>query len=89
MNHAPKSDLLRVPGLGLRSVDTILTTRRRSRVALADLAAMRVPLARALPFIVAADHIPRARESMVIALPGLRHRWQQLELFDPTADRRA
>ena len=84
VNQAPRSDLLRVPGLGLRSVETILASRRRSRVALADLAAMRVPLARALPFIVAADHIPRPHASRVIALPGLRRRWQQLELFDRT-----
>lgn len=89
VNHAPKSDLLRVPGLGLRSVETILTTRRRSRLALADLAAMRVPLGRALPFIVAADHVPRERGSTVVALAGLRRRRQQLELFDRTADQSA
>jgi putative DNA modification/repair radical SAM protein len=89
VNHAPKSELLRVPGLGLRSVETILATRRHSRIALADLAAMRVPLARALPFIVAADHIPRERGSTVVALPGLRRRRQQLELFDRTADQPA
>jgi len=89
VNQAPKGDLLRVPGLGLRSVETILTARRRSRVTLADLAAMRVPLTRALPFIVAADHVPRERGSRVVALPGLRRRWQQLELFDRTADQSA
>ena len=91
VNHAPKGDLLRVPGLGLRSVETILTARRSSRITLADLAAMRVPLTRALPFIVAADHVPRERgsTSTVVALPGLRRRWQQLELFDRTADRSA
>ena len=89
VNHAPKSDLLRVPGLGLRSVETILATRRRSRIALADLATMRVPLVRALPFIVAADHVPRARGSTVVALPGLRRGWQQLELFDRAADQPA
>jgi putative DNA modification/repair radical SAM protein len=89
VNQAAKSDLLRVPGLGLRSVETIIASRRRSRIALADLAGMRVPLARALPFIVAADHIPRARGSRIVALPGLRRRWQQLELFDRAADQPA
>ncbi|HEX5072263.1 MAG TPA: putative DNA modification/repair radical SAM protein [Gemmatimonadaceae bacterium] len=89
VNQAHKGDLLRVPGLGLRSVETILATRRRSRVTLADLAAMRVPLARALPFIVAADHVPRERGSTVVAIPGLRRRWQQLELFGRTADQSA
>ena len=89
VNHAPKSDLLRVPGLGLRSVETILVVRRQSRITLAALAAMRVPLTRALPFLVAADHVPRERGSTVIALPGLRRRWTQLELFDRTADQPA
>jgi putative DNA modification/repair radical SAM protein len=89
VNHAPKGDLLRVPGLGLRSVEAILTVRRRSRITLADLTAMRVPLTRALPFLVAADHVPRERASRVVALPGLRRRWQQLELFDRAADQSA
>jgi putative DNA modification/repair radical SAM protein len=89
VNQAPKSELIRVPGLGLRSVDRILATRRHSRITLADLAAMRVPLARALPFILAADHVPRERGSRVIALPGLRRRWKQLELFDRAADQPA
>ena len=89
VNHAPKGDVLRVPGLGLRSVEMILTARRRSRLTLADLAAMRVPLTRALPFIVAADHVPRERGSRVVALPGLRRRWQQLELFGRTAGQSA
>jgi putative DNA modification/repair radical SAM protein len=89
VNRAPKSDLLRVPGLGLRSVETIVATRRQSRITLAALATMRVPLARALPFIVAADHVPRERGSTIVALPGLRRRWTQLELFDRTADQPA
>jgi len=89
VNQAPKSDLLRVPGLGLRSVETILAVRRQSRITLAALGAMRVPLSRALPFIVAADHMPRERGSGIVALPGLRRHWTQLELFDRTADQPA
>jgi predicted DNA-binding helix-hairpin-helix protein len=89
VNRAPKSELLRVPGLGLRSVETILTARRRSRVTLSDLAAMRVPLARSLPFILTADHIPRARASSVIAVPGFRRKTKQLELFPEVTDRPA
>lgn len=82
LNRAPKSDLLRVPGLGRRTVDTILTTRRRSRVTIADLAAMRVPMARVLPFIVAADHIPRSGAAGLLTLPSGRSRSTQLDLFD-------
>lgn len=89
VNRAPKSDLLRVPGLGRRAVDTILANRRRARIALADLSAMRIPLARALPFIVAVDHVPRVRASGVVALPAVRPPVRQLELFDRSEDRPA
>jgi len=89
VNRAHKSDLLRVPGLGRRAVDTILAVRRHARITLADLRAMRVPLARALPFIIAADHAPRERASGVVALPNLRASVRQLELFDRSSDRPA
>jgi len=89
VNRARKSELLRVPGLGLRAVETIVPIRRHSRLTLSDLTAMRIPLARALPFIVTADHIPRPRSSIVIATPGLRRRWKQLELFDAVQDKPA
>jgi len=52
-------DLNRVPGLGTRSVTRILAARRWHRIRLADLTRMRVPLKRALPFIVTEDHRPR------------------------------
>lgn len=81
INHAPRSHLLLVPGLGHRSVDRILETRRRSRVGVADLVKMRVPIQRALPFIVAADHVPRDAPTTVSPLPARRPRVQQLDLF--------
>jgi putative DNA modification/repair radical SAM protein len=89
VNHAPKSELLRVPGLGLRSVERILATRRLHRLSLGDLSTMRVPLARALPFVITADHAPRHRGSIVIPVPGLRRRVRQLELFDRAAEQPA
>ena len=89
VNRAHKSDLLRVPGLGRRAVDTILVNRRRSRITLADLRAMRVPLSRALPFIIAADHVPREQTSGIVALPNVRAKVRQLELFDRSGDRPA
>jgi putative DNA modification/repair radical SAM protein len=86
VNRATKHDLLRVPGFGRRTVDSILETRRRSRVRVSDLAAMRVPVARALPFIVAADHVPRELPSGVLTLPRPRARGaSQLELFEAKA----
>jgi putative DNA modification/repair radical SAM protein len=58
VNAAPRESLLRVPGLGVRTVDRILRIRRWHRVTLADLARLRVPLTRVKPFIVTADHRP-------------------------------
>jgi predicted DNA-binding helix-hairpin-helix protein len=77
LNHAPRELLLRVPGLGVRNVDRILRIRRLHSLVLADLTRLRVPLAKALPFIVAADHVPKA----VARLPAMQ---QQLELFAAT-----
>lgn len=78
LNRAPRELLLRVPGLGVRNVDRILRVRRWHRLTLADLTRLRVPLAKTLPFVVTADHIPRG----VAQLPA---RQQQLELFAPAA----
>jgi putative DNA modification/repair radical SAM protein len=59
INRAEREDLLRIPGLGTRNVKRILAARKWHRIRLADLARMRVPLRRALPFIVTDDHRPR------------------------------
>ena len=77
LNHAPRELLLRVPGLGVRNVDRILRIRRLHSLVLADLTRLRVPLAKAQPFIVTADHVPKA----VARLPAMQ---QQLELFAAT-----
>ncbi|HYC31101.1 MAG TPA: hypothetical protein VEB59_02375, partial [Gemmatimonadales bacterium] len=58
LNRADRRELLRVPGLGVRNVGRIVRLRRRHRVRVDDLALLRVPLGRALPFIVTADHSP-------------------------------
>ena len=66
-----------MPGLGVRNVDRILRIRRLHSLVLADLMRLRVPLAKAQPFIVTADHVPKA----VARLPAMQ---QQLELFAAT-----
>jgi predicted DNA-binding helix-hairpin-helix protein len=89
VNRAPMADLLRVPGFGRRTVETIVATRRQSRITTTALGAMRVPLARALPFIVTADHVARSRASGVLSLPDPRQAARQLELFDRFDERGA
>jgi len=58
LNRAPREMLLRVPGLGVKAVDKILSSRRARRLRSADLAQLRVPVAKVLPFIEVADHRP-------------------------------
>ena len=62
LNRASRELLLRVPGLGTKTVARILRLRRQQAVRLADLEAMRAPVRKALPFIVCADHRPALGE---------------------------
>jgi putative DNA modification/repair radical SAM protein len=57
-NRAPREALLRVPGLGVKSVDRIIAARRHRRLRMDDLARIGVPMRRAAPFLAALDHTP-------------------------------
>ncbi len=61
INTAPREMLLRVPGLGTRNVDRILIARRHGRLRLEDIARLRAPLQKMLPFVQLSDHHPRKR----------------------------
>lgn len=61
LNRAPRELLLRVPGLGTRNVERVLLARRHGRLRIDDLARLRVPLAKVLPFVGLLDHHPRRR----------------------------
>lgn len=61
LNAAPREDLLRVPGLGTRNVDRIVLARRHGRLRVADLARLRAPMQKLLPFVQLLDHHPRRR----------------------------
>jgi putative DNA modification/repair radical SAM protein len=85
INRASREVLLRVPGLGVRNVERILAARRCTRLRLADLIRLRVPLKKVLPFVITADHTP---ERLGLDGDALRARFlpppQQTELnFDP------
>ncbi len=58
LNRAPRELLLRVPGLGVKSIEQFLQARRVRRLRVADLSTARVPLRKVLPFVVLADHSP-------------------------------
>jgi putative DNA modification/repair radical SAM protein len=59
LNRAPRELLLRVPGLGVKAVDRIITARRVRRLRTDDLRRLHVPARKVLPFAVLADHVPR------------------------------
>jgi Predicted DNA-binding protein with the Helix-hairpin-helix motif len=61
LNTAPREMLLRVPGLGARNVDRLVSARRHGRLRLDDLARLRAPLKKLLPFVSVLDHHPRTR----------------------------
>ncbi|KKW68920.1 biotin synthase [Lampropedia cohaerens] len=60
LDRAPREMLLRVPGLGVKSVQLLLKTRRVRSIRLEDLERLRVPLAKVLPFVELTGHHPGA-----------------------------
>lgn len=83
INRASKSLLLRIPGIGVRSVGRIITTRKFRKIRLEDLKRLKVSLVRAKWFVITADHNPdvfrldRANLPDVFAKPK-----KQPSLFD-------
>ena len=67
LNRAPREMLLRVPGLGVRSVDKILKARRVRRVRRGDMTRLRVASDKVLAFVVLPDHMPRGDAATFIA----------------------
>jgi predicted DNA-binding helix-hairpin-helix protein len=59
VNSAPREMLLRVPGLGVRSVDRIIASRRSGKLRLDDLARLTKSAARARDFLVTEDWRPK------------------------------
>ena len=60
LNQAPRELLLRVPGLGVSSVDRLIAARRLRRVRAEDLRHMKLPVRRVLPFVIVDGHRPGA-----------------------------
>ena len=86
VNHAPREDLLRIPGLGARNVKRILAARRWTRIRTDDLRRLGVPLRRALPFIVTDDHRPTLLGLDAVDLADrIAPRRAQIDLFETAA----
>jgi len=79
VNTADREALLRVPGMGVKSVDRILRARRFRKLRMDDLARLRLPMAKIAPFVVTPDHRAPGLDSA-----RLRTRMTpQLDLFSP------
>lgn len=89
LNQDSREELLRIPGLGVRTVDRIIRLRCWNRIRLDDLVKLRVSVKKCLPFIITADHHPAG---MGLDSDRLRARFapppEQLE-FDFSAAKRS
>lgn len=81
VNRASREELLRVPGLGVRAVGRILSSRRHRRLRLDDVAKLTVSVAKVRPFIVTLDWRPLLLTDRSDLRSLLAPKAQQLELF--------
>jgi predicted DNA-binding helix-hairpin-helix protein len=83
INKADRTLLLRIPGLGVRNVDRILSMRRFQPLRLDDLAKMRAPMKKVRPFVITADYNPDVfrldQSDLKRRIVGVN---QQLNLFE-------
>ncbi len=81
VNRAPREMLLRVPGLGVKAVNGILTSRRWRRLHLADIARLTVSVAKLRPFIIAEDWRPGTLADKAELRPIVAPKPKQMEMF--------
>ena len=86
LNKASRYLLLRIPGIGTKSVDRILKVRRWHKLRLEDLPRLHVSMNKVLPFVITADHNAATLALDRDQLPRMllpAHR--QLDLFHASA----
>ena len=81
VNRADREMLLRIPGLGTKSVDTLIAVRRVKAIRLEDLQRLAKSVKRLQPFVIAADWTPATVDERLaeVAPPTVEPR--QLSLF--------
>jgi putative DNA modification/repair radical SAM protein len=72
LNRAPRELMLRVPGLGVKSVERLLAARRVRRLRSDDLRRLAVPVRKVLPFVELQDHRPRDAQAEAVATAAAR-----------------
>lgn len=81
VNRAPKEMLWRVPGLGTKAVERILSSRRIRKLRLDDVARLTLSIAKVRPFITTADWRPTLFTDRSDLRSLVAAKRQQLELF--------
>jgi predicted DNA-binding helix-hairpin-helix protein len=81
VNRAPREQLLRVPGLGVKAVDRIILSRRHRRLRLEDVARMTTSIKKLRPFLIAADWRPTGLIDRIDLRARVTQPRDQLELF--------
>jgi putative DNA modification/repair radical SAM protein len=81
VNRAPKEMLWRVPGLGTKAVERILSARLLRKLRLGDVARLTHSIAKVRPFVTAADWSPTLLTDRADLRTLVGPRQQQLELF--------
>lgn len=81
INTGEREMLLRVPGLGVRTVDRVLQARAHSRLRLSDLKRLTGSIERLRPFVVTMDHRPTRLLDVAELRTIVTPRIKQLSLF--------
>ena len=81
VNRAPKEMLLRVPGLGTKAVDRILSSRQWRKLRLDDVARLTLSISKVRPFISTADWRPTLLTDRTDLRTLVAPKKQQYELF--------
>ena len=81
VNRAPKEQLLRVPGLGTKAVQRILSSRQWRKLRLDDVARLTQSIGKVRPFICTADWRPTLLTDRADLRTLVAPKHEQLELF--------
>ena len=81
VNRAPREMLLRVPGLGTKAVDRILSSRRWRKLRLDDVARLTLSITKVRPFISTIDWRPTLLTDRADLRALVAPKQKQLELF--------
>jgi predicted DNA-binding helix-hairpin-helix protein len=82
LNRAAREQLLRVPGLGVRTVDRLLALRRHRKVRLEDLRRLKAAMTRVAPFVITDERASPATRLLDSAWLCGSVRAEQLDLFE-------